>query len=380
MPSPFDKSFTLGILGGGQLGRMLIQAAMKFDFRIHVLDPDREAPCSAFCNEFTWGRLTDFDAIYNFGRRVDLLTIEIENVNVDALEKLEAEGVVIHPHSNIIKTVQDKGAQKLFLKENNIPTANFDLIQSKQELRTIRCFFPMVQKLRRAGYDGRGVVKIASAEEIEKGFDQPSVVEQFVDVEKEISMLVARSAVGEMKVYPPVEMMFHPEANLVEFLLSPANIPPAIEDRAKEMAVEIARAFELVGLAAVEMFVLKDGTVLVNEIAPRPHNSGHHTIEANVTSQFEQHLRAILGLPLGSTQIKSPAVMVNLLGEEGHEGEARYEGLEEILSIEGASVHLYGKRTTKPFRKMGHVTILDSDIHRALEKARRIKHQLKVVA
>lgn len=375
-----SNGFTLGILGGGQLGRMLIQSAMNFNLRIHALDPDMNAPCKSICHEFTAGSLTDAETVYRFGSRCNLLTIEIENVNVDALERLHSEGVSVFPQPGIIRTLQDKGLQKTFLRDNGIPTADFVLLEGNANLSQHSARLPAVQKLRRMGYDGRGVFKISSAKQFPDAFTEPSILESFIDFEKEISVIIARSATGEIQSYPPTEMKFHPTANLVEFLVSPAKLSPAVQKQAEEIAVRIAEALGIVGIAAVEMFVTRDQTVLVNEIAPRVHNSGHHTIEANATSQFEQHLRAILGLPLGSTTSLSPAVMVNLLGEESFEGPARYEGLAETLAIEGAHLHLYGKEKTKPFRKMGHVTIVDKSAKSAMEKAEIIKRKLRVVA
>ena len=373
------RTKTLGILGGGQLGRMLIQAAMNFDLRIHVMDPDADAPCKSCCDEFTWGPITDADAVYRFGKRVDILTIEIENVNVDALDRLRAEGIAVYPQPEVIRTIQDKGAQKLFLKKHKIPTAEFELLENKNELEAFTGFFPLVQKLRTTGYDGRGVAMIKSRAELSKGFDAPSVVERLIAFDKELSVIVARSRSGEVRVYPSIEMIFHPGANLVEYLLSPARVSAAVERKAEAIALDVANALDIVGLAAVEMFVTPAGDVLVNEIAPRPHNSGHHTIEGNVTSQFEQHLRAILNMPLGSTAITSPAVMVNLLGEEGHAGPVRYQGMEKVLAIEGAALHLYGKAQTKPFRKMGHVTITGGDVGSIMKTAETVKQQFRVI-
>jgi 5-(carboxyamino)imidazole ribonucleotide synthase len=380
MGAHFDTSLKLGILGGGQLGKMLIQSAMNLGLHVKVLDNDEHAPCSTYCDEFVRGPLTDRETVLAFGSRVDVLTIEIENVNVDALEELEARGIAVHPQSHVIRTIQDKGLQKEFLRRHGIPTAEFSLIAGREELRDAGVIFPAVQKLRTAGYDGRGVHKITRREDLDRAFDAPSILERLVPFDKEISVIVARRSSGEVKSYPAVEMVIHPGANLVDFLLSPADVPAPIEARAEEIARRVAEALGIVGLAAVEMFVERDGTVLVNEIAPRPHNSGHQTIEASVTSQYEQHLRAILDLPLGSTATKSPSVMVNILGAEGYEGPARYEGIAEILALEGTTVHLYGKKITKPFRKMGHVTILDNDPEGAMRKARYVQQHLKVIA
>jgi 5-(carboxyamino)imidazole ribonucleotide synthase len=369
----------IGILGGGQLGKMLTQAAMNFDLHLSIMDSSPDAPCEPYCHNFVLGDLKDFDAVYNFGRQVELLTIEIENVNVPALKKLEAEGILVSPSPEIIAIIQDKGNQKEFLRANGIPTAGFVYLDGADDLKNFKSFFPAIQKLRREGYDGRGVQRIDSAADLAKGFAQPSIMEELIDIDKELSVIVARSRNGEMKVYPSVEMVFH-EANLIDYLVAPADIPPGVEKEAERLAVMVAEKLGIVGLAAVEMFLSKDGKVLVNEIAPRPHNSGHHTIDANVTSQYEQHLRAIIGLPLGSTDIITPAVMVNLIGEPGFDGPVVYEGLNEALAVPGAKVHIYGKNSTKPHRKMGHVTILAPTREEAITRARVVRDTLKVKA
>lgn len=380
MNKPFYSDFTLGILGGGQLGRMLIQEAIDFNVHTHTLDPDPNAPCLHLCNSFTNGSLQDYETVYQFGKKADLVTIEFENVNVDALQTLEDEGIPVYPQPRVLRIIQDKGLQKLFYQENNIPTADFILVNSKTEIGRQASFLPCFQKARKAGYDGKGVQKLRSADDIEKAFDEPSVLEQFIDFEKEISVIVARSASGEINHFPPVEQEFNAEANLVEFLFSPAMISKDIEEKAIATARQVAEKLQIIGILAVELFLTKDGQVLVNEVAPRPHNSGHHTIEANLVSQYEQHLRAILNMPLGATTIKMPAVMVNLLGEKGFEGRAKYEGLDKVLKMEGVSIHLYGKKFTKPFRKMGHVTILAPDLASAREKAHLVQQTLKVIA
>jgi 5-(carboxyamino)imidazole ribonucleotide synthase len=377
---PFYQNFKLGVLGGGQLGRMLIQSAIDFNMHISVLDPDKDAPCNHLANEFVVGNVNDFETVYQFGKGKDLITIEIENVNTDALQKLEDEGVKVYPQPSIVKLIQDKRTQKQFYKENNIPTAEFVLIENKEELAQYTGFLPAVQKLGRAGYDGRGVIKLIQKEDIAKGFEEPSLLEKLVDFEKEISVIVARNSSGQTVTFPVTELVFHPTAHLVEFLFSPADISYEVGKEAKQIAVSIIEKLGMVGILAVEMFVTKEGKILVNEIAPRTHNSGHQTIEANFTSQFQQHLRAILNLPLGSTSIKMPSAMVNLLGENGYSGLARYQGIENVMQTEGVYVHLYGKETTKPFRKMGHVTILDHDIEKLKLKAKFVKDNLKVIA
>jgi 5-(carboxyamino)imidazole ribonucleotide synthase len=380
MVKPFYDTLKLGILGGGQLGRMLLQKAADLNISNAVLDPDVNAPCKTICDEFITGNFNDFKTVYEFGKTVDLLTIEIEHVNVEALEKLESEGLKIFPQPRIIRLVQDKGAQKIFYRTNKIPTPEFHLIENRNQLSDHKSFLPFVQKLRKGGYDGRGVQVMKTEDDFKKGFDAPCVLEKFVDFEKEIAVIVSRNQKGEMNVFPAVEMQFDPEANLVEFLFSPANIPEATAQKAKQIAEKIASDLQITGILAVEMFVTKSGEVLVNEIAPRPHNSGHHTIEANITSQYEQHLRAILNLPSGSTDLIHPAVMVNLLGEKEYTGPAKYEGLEKILAMKGVYVHLYGKKVTKPMRKMGHVTCIASSMEEAFEKAKKVKQILKVIS
>lgn len=374
----FYGDLRLGILGGGQLGRMLIQEAISYNVITHVLDPDREAPCKSICNSFVHGSLSDYETVYNFGKRVDLLTIEIEKVNVDALEQLEKEGVLVYPQPRIIRLIQDKGVQKQFFKENNIPTSAFQLISHKSQLSASHIAYPCIQKLRKDGYDGKGVYKMTDATAIERAFEAPSLVEEWVDFEKEIAVIVARNEHGEIKTFPMVDMDFNPEANLVEFLVSPSALDESVQYRAAEIAHLIAEKLKIVGLLAVEMFLTKTGEILVNEMAPRPHNSGHHTIEGNITSQFNQHLRAIFNLPLGDTSAKDHAVMVNILGEEGFEGPAVYEGIENLMKTSGVYIHLYGKMLTKPFRKMGHVTVVDTNREKAMEKARFVKQNLKV--
>ena len=379
MAKDFYGELKLGILGGGQLGRMLIQEAINFNVNVHVLDPDKNAPCRNLSNQFVQGPLDDFDTVYAFGKGMDLVTIEIEKVNVDALERLEEEGIQVYPQSRVIRLIQDKGLQKQFFKQNDIPTAPFQLISSKENLANTAIPLPYIQKLRKDGYDGRGVKKIVHASDIETAFEAPSLIEQWSDVEKELAIIVSRNDNGEVAVYPCVEMEFNPEANLVEFLISPSTLPFETQQRAELLAKKIAEDLQVVGLLAVELFLTRDGQLLVNELAPRPHNSGHQSIEGNFTSQFAQHLRAIFNLAPGNTGTRTNAVMVNLLGEAGHEGLARYEGIEDILAMEGVYLHLYGKKFTKPFRKMGHVCIINEDREQAISVAREVQQMLKVV-
>ncbi|MCT1529501.1 5-(carboxyamino)imidazole ribonucleotide synthase [Sphingobacterium daejeonense] len=380
MAKDFYGDLRLGILGGGQLGRMLIQEAINFNVNIHVLDPDPNAPCKKLCNQFEVGSLSDFDTVYNFGKDLDMVTIEIEKVNVEALEALENEGVLVFPQSRVIRLIQDKGLQKQFFKQNDIPTSAFQFVSNKEGLANCQIQLPYIQKLRKDGYDGKGVKKINSSADFADAFDAPSIVEELVDFEKEIAVMVARNDKGDMATFPMVEMEFNPQANLVEFLISPSTYSFDIQSKAESIAMKIANDLQIVGVLAVEMFLTKEGDILVNELAPRPHNSGHQTIEGNFTSQFGQHLRAIFNLPLGNTESRANAIMVNLLGEEGYEGLAKYEGIEEALAIDGVYVHLYGKKYTKPFRKMGHVTIVNQDRATAIENARKVQELIKVIA
>jgi len=380
MAKDFYGDLRLGILGGGQLGRMLIQEAINFNVNIHVLDPDPNAPCKRLCNQFEVGSLADYDTVYNFGKDLDMITIEIEKVNVDALEALESEGVIVYPQARVIRLIQDKGLQKQFFKQNDIPTSAFQFISNKDGLAQSHIPLPFIQKLRKDGYDGKGVKRINSSADFETAFEEPSIVEELVDFEKEIAVIVARNDRGDISTFPMVDMEFNPQANLVEFLISPSTYSADIQERAEQIAKKIANDLQIVGLLAVEMFLTKEGEILVNELAPRPHNSGHQTIEGNYVSQFGQHLRAIFNLPLANTGARGNAIMINLLGEEGYEGLAEYEGLEEALAIDGVYIHLYGKKYTKPFRKMGHVTIVHEDRATAIDNARKVQNLIKVIA
>lgn len=370
----------VGVLGGGQLGRMLIQSAIDFNVPFKIIDPDPSAPCKDLVGEFVQGDLKDFDTVYAFGKDCEVITIEIEHVNTAALKKLEAEGKKVFPQPHIIELIQDKRLQKQFYKREGIPTAEFVLTENAADVARHGAFLPAVNKLGKEGYDGRGVQVIKTKADFPKAFDRPGLLEKLIDFEKELSVIVARNSWGQISTFPVVELVYHPEANLVEFLFSPATVSKEIETKARQLAENVITKLGMVGLLAVEMFLTKDGEVLVNEIAPRPHNSGHQTIEANITSQYEQHLRSILDWPLGSTRALIPAAMVNLLGEEGHQGAARYEGLEEVLSKEGVHIHLYGKAITKPFRKMGHVTIVNDDMASLKHLAYWVKEKLKVKA
>lgn len=379
----FSSDFKLGILGGGQLGKMLLNETGRYDIYTKVLDSSDLAVARHGCNEFKVGDLMDYRGVYEFGKTVDLLTYEIEHINIDALEALEREGVRVFPSVSTLKIIQNKINQKLFYRANDIPTADFMVFSDKkplvESLANGGWLYPFVWKSDRFGYDGMGVKIVRN----EKGLDDlpegACIAERLIDFKHELAVIVARNASGEVAVYPPVEMAFHPEANQVEYVICPARVSEEIEAKAKNLALKVSKAFRHVGLLAVEMFITSAGEALVNEVAPRPHNSGHFSIEASYTNQFDQHLRAILDLPLGDVRTKAAAVMANLVGEEGYRGEAIYKNLEAVFQAEGATLHIYGKRQTKPFRKMGHITVLDPSIDNALDKARQLKKMVKVI-
>jgi 5-(carboxyamino)imidazole ribonucleotide synthase len=380
----FSSDFKLGILGGGQLGKMLLTETRKFDIHTLVLDPSEEAPARFACNTFIKGSLMDFDTVYQFGKMVDTLTIEIENVNLEALDKLEAEGVPVFPSPKTLRLIQNKGKQKDFYVENNIPTSPHqrfvDINDLKKTIAKDELDFPFVWKCARFGYDGNGVKIVRSAMDLLSLPDVECIAEQMVPFKNELAVIVARSVSGEVKTYPVVEMEFHPEANQVEYVICPARIDAKVADKANKIALEVSEAFNHVGLLAVEMFQTKDDKILVNEVAPRPHNSGHYSIEASYTSQFENHLRAILNLPLGNTASKVAGIMVNLVGEEAHYGQVFYQNIEKIMAIDGVTPHIYGKRETRPFRKMGHVTIVNEDMAEARKIAQEVKNTIRVIA
>lgn len=375
----------VGVLGGGQLGKMLALAAGNWHLPMYFLDESKDFPAGSFASNFTEGSFKDYDAVYKFGKTVDVLTIEIEHVNTDALLQLEKEGLSIHPKPSALNIIKDKGLQKQFYHQHELPTSEFQLFENEAELlqaierQAIQ--FPFVQKSRTAGYDGRGVSVLRSQADLStKLLPGACLVEEFIDFQKELAVIVARNENGEITAFPTVEMDFNPEANLVEMLVCPAQIDSTIEIEAELLAKKVIEAYDICGLLAVELFLTKDNRLLINEVAPRPHNSGHHTIDSCYTSQFEQHVRGILNLPLGSTKMKSPSVMVNLLGEPGYSGDVFYQGLEECMAIEGVNIHLYGKATTKPFRKMGHVTVLGETVEAAKTKARAVQQKLKVIS
>lgn len=380
----FSSEFKLGILGGGQLGKMMLYSTRKFDIKTHVMDASETAPCKIACDVFTIGNLMDYDAVYNFGKQVDLLTFEIENVNVDALEALEKEGIPVYPSSKTLRKIQNKATQKLFYRDHDIPTADFSrfayLSEIEDALENEALDFPFVWKAAQFGYDGKGVKVVRQLSDLHELPSGECIVEEMIPFKNELAVIVARNRTGDVKSYPVVEMEFHPEANQVEYVICPARIDQEIAQKAIDVALKTSKAFEHVGLLAVEMFQTQDDEILVNEVAPRPHNSGHQTIEASYTSQFEQHLRAILNLPLGRTESKVGGIMVNLVGAEGHTGDVVYKNIEDIMELEGVTPHIYGKKQTRPFRKMGHVTIVNEDINEARRIAEKAKQTIKVIS
>lgn len=380
MKTYFSSDFKLGVLGGGQLGKMLLAETQKFDVYTCILDPSSEAPCAPHCHEFTQGDLMDFETVYNFGKKVDVLTIEIEHVNIEALYKLESEGVKVYPQPNVIERIQHKGKQKDFYVAHKIPTSPHQRFDTKEALIQANLAYPFVWKSAQFGYDGTGVKIVRNQEDLKNLADTESIVEALIPFKNELAVIVARNASGDVKTYPVVEMEFHPEANQVEYVICPARIAPVVAEKANAVARKVADAFAHVGLLAVEMFQTEDDEILVNEVAPRTHNSGHYSIEASVTSQFEQHLRTVLNLPLGATDSKCAGVMVNLVGAENFSGDVVYQGMEAILEMNGVTPHIYGKKQTRPFRKMGHVTIVDQNLEVARAVAEKVKNTIKVIA
>ena len=380
----FSSDFKLGILGGGQLGRMLLAETQKFDIHTSILENNKNAPCAEICNEFVVGDLLDFNAVYQFGKKVDILTIEIENVNLDALDKLEDEGVTIYPKPKDLRIIQSKARQKHFYVDNNISTAPFSHYTYLEELihsyENNSIAFPFVWKAARFGYDGNGVKIVRNLDDLASLPNVECITEELIPFKNELAVIVARNKDGETKTYPVVEMEFHPEANQVEYVLCPARIDSKVAEKAREVALKVVNELDFVGLLAVEMFQTIDDKILVNEVAPRPHNSGHYSIEASYTNQFEQHLRSILNLPLGNTESKVAGIMVNLVGEEGFSGAVVYQNIAEILKINGVTPHIYGKKETRPFRKMGHVTIVNSDINKARKIAQKVKETIRVIS
>ena len=374
----------IGILGGGQLGKMLAIEAANWHLPIYILDQDHQFPAVPYAPFFQAGDFKNFDDVVQFGKKVDILTIEIEQINVDALFYLEKEGVKVYPKPSTVQVIQDKGLQKMFYKERDIPTAEFQLFNDEKEikeaLKNKQIAFPFVQKSRKDGYDGKGVVVVSNENDLINLLDCPSIIEERINIKTEISIIVARSASGELLHYEPVEQHFNQAANLVSYLICPAELEKSTLSKMNEIASLIAIDLDLVGLLAIEFFLDTNNDIFVNEVAPRPHNSGHHTQNSCETSQFEQHLRAILDLPLGSTRQHSIGAMVNIIGEPGYAGKTNYIGIEECLKIDGVHLHLYGKLETRPFRKMGHINIADKDRKKVLENIEKIKSTLKVIS
>jgi 5-(carboxyamino)imidazole ribonucleotide synthase len=377
-----SKILKIGILGGGQLGKMLLDVTRRYDLYTKVLDPAADAPCSVGCKEFVQGSFNDYDTVLAFGEDCDVVTIEIEGVNTKALKELRVRGVKVFPQPEIVELIQNKIHQKQFYTDHNLPTSPWQGFSNNAELQSLleagKLKLPFVWKAATGGYDGRGVIIARTQEDISGIPDVPGLVEELADMENEIAIVVGRNEAGEIVAFPPVEMAFHPVANLVEYVFCPASMPDKIIEKASHIAGSLVEKLGIVGLLAVEMFVTRNGQVWINECAPRVHNSGHLTIEACVTSQFEQHLRAILGFPLGSTHLVRPAVMVNLTGEEGYSGPVYYDGADRVMAMEGAYIHLYGKTETRPYRKMGHVTITAETLEDAREKAMKVKEIIKV--
>ncbi len=380
MKNYFSSNFRLGVLGGGQLGKMLLAETQKFDIYTCILDAASDAPCAQICNEFHQGSLMDFDTVYNFGQKVDLLTIEIEHVNIEALLKLEKEGLAIYPQPSILQIIQHKGKQKDFFKENNIPTAAHKRFSSLATLKKEGLNYPFVWKSAQFGYDGTGVKIVRNVTDLNSLPDNESITEDLIPFKNELAVIVARNKNGDIKTYPVVEMEFHPEANQVEYVICPARISEEVAKKATKIALQVAEAFEHIGLLAVELFQTEDDEILVNEVAPRTHNSGHYSIEASYTNQFEQHLRSILNLPLGNTDSKVAGIMVNLVGEEGFSGDVIYQNIEKILEMKGVTPHIYGKKQTRPFRKMGHVTIVNNNLTEARNIAEEVKNTIRVIS
>lgn len=380
MKNYFSSNFKLGVLGGGQLGKMLLTETHKFDIYTCILDTSKDAPCAQICNEFYQGSLMDFDTVYNFGKKVDLLTIEIEHVNIDALFKLQEEGLEIYPQPQVLEIIQNKGKQKDFFVENNIPTSPHQRFKRLNELKKGTLKFPFVWKSAQFGYDGTGVKIVKNEADLNTLNDTDCIIEELIPFKNELAVIVARNKNGELKTYPVVEMEFHPEANQVEYVICPARISDEVAQKAQDIALKVANSFKHIGLLAVELFQTDDDEILVNEVAPRTHNSGHYSIEASYTNQFEQHVRSILNLPLGNTSSKVAGIMVNLVGEEGYSGNVVYKNMGQILKMDGVTPHIYGKKQTRPFRKMGHVTIVNNNLNEARKIAEKVKNTIRVIS
>jgi 5-(carboxyamino)imidazole ribonucleotide synthase len=380
----FSSNKIIGILGGGQLGKMTLEVSNKWGIKIYILDPDEDCPSKSLCNEFFQGDLMDFDTVYNFGQKVDIITIEIENINVDALEQLKKENKIVYPQPEILKIIQDKSLQKEFYLKNNIPSTPFITCNSKQEIKKFISngdrTYPFIWKSSKMGYDGYGVKLIEDNNSIEEVPDKHCIIEDKAEIEKELSVMVVSMPSGQLINYPAVEMEFNNSSNQVEYIISPARISQEIKEKAENIALRVSELFGNIGLLAVEMFLTSDGDILVNEVAPRPHNSYHFSIEGSETSQFEQLIRSILDLPVGKTNIINNSVMVNLVGEDNTKGPVVYKNIDQIIGIKGVNSHIYGKKETRPNRKMGHITVTNSNIEEAIKIAKEIKETVKVTS
>jgi 5-(carboxyamino)imidazole ribonucleotide synthase len=374
------SNFTLGIIGGGQLGKMLCQVTSRLSINTNILDPSDDSPCKNLCSSFSVGNLMDFKSVYDFGKQCDLVTYEIEHINVDALEKLENEGIKVYPSSSTLRIIQDKNLQKEFFIKNNIPTANFSYHKSLSNLDVNDLVFPCVWKKTKFGYDGYGVKILKSEKDLENLHESEFIIEKMIPFEKELATTIARNERGEIEIFPIVEMMFNEISNQVEFVICPAQIDEILIKKAKQVALNVSNSFKQVGLLAVEMFLTKSGEILVNEVAPRPHNSAHYSIENCINSQFDQHINSILNLPLGCSKSNVYAIMANLVGSKGFSGDVVYEGIEKALKYDNVKIHIYGKKKTKPNRKMGHITVIDNDLKEGLSKAKKIKELIKIKA
>ena len=375
----YSKSdFTLGILGGGQLGKMLLQVTSRLSIKTNVLDPSNDSPCKEICSEFTKGQLMDFDAVYNFGKNCDLVTYEIEHINVDALEKLEKEGVKVFPNSPTLRIIQDKSIQKQFFIDNNIPTAKFKYYNSLKDLNVKKLKFPCVWKKTKFGYDGYGVKILKSKKDLNNLPETQFIIEEMIPFKKELATTVVRNQNGDIEIFPIVEMMFNEISNQVEFVVCPAQVRDELKAKVEKVALKVSKTFKQVGLLAVEMFLTHDNTILVNEVAPRPHNSAHYSIEGCINSQFDQHINAILNLPLGCSKSNNYAIMANLVGGIGYNGDVIYEGINEAMNFDNVKIHIYGKKETKPNRKMGHITVIDTDLKSGLQIAKTIKNLIQI--
>ena len=378
----FSSDFKLGILGGGQLGKMLLQVTSRLSIKTNILDPSKDSPCKNLCNEFEIGNLMDFDSVYQFGKKCDLVTFEIEHVNIEALEKLESEGTKVYPSSKTLKIIQNKNLQKQFFIDNNIPTSDFWYFKSPKDFKNSfhknQISFPCVWKKTKFGYDGYGVEIIKSIKQIDNLPNEEFIIEEFIPFEKELATTIVRNNSGDIQIFPLVQMDFNKESNQVEYVVCPAQVNREIKDLANALAMKVSKSFKHVGLLAIEMFLTKDNKILINEVAPRPHNSAHYSIEACENSQFQQHINSILNLKLGSCKSNSNAIMVNLVGEKGYSGPVIYQGIEKAMEQSNVSVHIYGKSNTKPNRKMGHITVTDENLKNGLKKAKSIKNLIKV--